>query len=167
MLEAFLRYRVLPGSYMQCPVSLTIITALHHHLNRAHHVIFYRGAQVCKQVLANSETTTDHSPMSLNMPQWDAILHGTSEKVVASLRLRIRPKSNSSCPLCLHLRSPSLGFSCTLMDWMGYGEWFGIFTKHTDPTDKEQDPVFLAPPTMFLVCLFSVTDFSQRISLIR
>ena len=60
------------------------------------------------------------------MPRWDAVFHGTSEKVVARLRLRICPSSNASCPLCLHPRIASLGFSWTLMKWMG-GQWFGIF----------------------------------------
>ena len=60
------------------------------------------------------------------MPRWVAVFHGTSEKVVAHLKLRICPNSNASCPLCLHPRITSLGFSWTLMKWMG-GEWFGIF----------------------------------------
>ena len=49
---------------------------------------------------------------------------------------------------------------------MGAG-MMGKFQNHTYPSETEQDPVFLAPPTIFLACLLSVKYLGQSISLIR
>ena len=64
------------------------------------------------------------------MPQGDSVFCGTSKKATDSLRLRTSPSSNSSCPLCPHPRSPSLGFSWSLLKWMWRGNDLDFSEAH-------------------------------------